>query len=152
ADLLTRMDAWDHVAHCNTETGGVILRDARLKMRRYKTSLYLDHGEVFPDAIGAALKKPGDDVIVDDPRGVAVALGRKVGKLSKDAVAPKKAPRRPDAKPPREADLIAALSKADDWDRVAQTADARAESGRSIRARAVAAEGMLAVEKPSKEA
>src|SRR5262249_36232897 len=85
ADLLTRTDAWDHVAHCNTETGGVILRDARLKMRRYKTSLYLDHGEVFPDAIGAALKKPGDDVIVDDPRGVAVALGRKLGKLSKDA-------------------------------------------------------------------
>src|SRR5947207_13290525 len=36
ADLLTRMDMWDHVAHCNTETGGVILRDPRYKPLRYK--------------------------------------------------------------------------------------------------------------------
>src|SRR5262249_34556895 len=40
----------------------------------------------------------------------------------------------------------------DDWDQVAETADARAESGRRIRARAVAAEQIMAVEKPSKEA
>src|SRR4051812_360912 len=36
AELLTRMDLWDHVAYCNPETGGVILRDPRLKLRRYK--------------------------------------------------------------------------------------------------------------------
>src|SRR5437763_16476324 len=28
AELLTRMEMWDHVAYCNQETGGVILRDA----------------------------------------------------------------------------------------------------------------------------
>src|SRR5439155_2001011 len=67
ADLLTRMDIWDHVPYCNNETGGVILRDPRYKPRRLKTGLYADHGEVFPDAIAAALKKPGHGVIVDDP-------------------------------------------------------------------------------------
>ena len=60
ADLLTRMDMWDHVGYCNTETGGVILNDPRYKPRRYKGGLYLDHGEVFPEAIAAMLKKPGD--------------------------------------------------------------------------------------------
>src|SRR5262249_41754198 len=88
AQLLTRMDMWDQVAYCNTETGGVILRAPRLRLRRYKAGLYLDRGEVFPEAIAVALQKPGDGVIVDDPRGVAVALGRKLGPLSKEAVAP----------------------------------------------------------------
>src|SRR5207302_9129175 len=83
ADLLTRMDMWDHVGYCNMETGGVILRDDRLKLRRYKgPGLYADRAEVFPGAIAAALEKPGDGVIVDDPRGVAVALGRKLGRPS----------------------------------------------------------------------
>src|SRR5262249_38422527 len=129
AALLTRMDMWDHVAYCNTETGGVILRDKRLKLRRYKAGLYLDRSQVFPDAIAAALKKPGDGLIVDDPRGVAVALGRKLTKLSKEAVAPVKvAPPKDDAKRPGEADLIAALRKADDWDGVAKS---KAEKGAS---------------------
>src|SRR5205809_462539 len=89
ADLLTRMDVWDHVGYCNTETGGVILRDPRLKLRRYKAGLYSDRSEVFSDAVTAALKKPGDGVIVDDPRGVAIALGRKLGKLPKEPVSPR---------------------------------------------------------------
>src|SRR5262249_52397393 len=49
AELLTRMDVWDHVSYCNMETGGVILSDARLQLRRYKGGLYADRGEVFPD-------------------------------------------------------------------------------------------------------
>jgi hypothetical protein len=77
---------WDHVGYCNTDHGGVILEDERYKPRRYKGGLYLDRGEVFPDAIVAVLKNPGDGVIVDDPRGVAVALGRKLGKLSTEPV------------------------------------------------------------------
>src|SRR5262245_58920591 len=104
ADLLTRMDVWDHVAHVNADTGGVILRDARLKPRRYKAGLYLDRGEVFPDAIATVLKKPGDDVIVDDPRGVAVALERKLGKPSKEAVSPRTA-RKQETTPQPEPDL-----------------------------------------------
>src|SRR5262249_42487893 len=80
--LLDRMDLWDHVAHCNAETAPAILRHPKFQPRRYKAGLYLDHAEVDPAAIAAALKKPGDDVIVDDPRGVVVALGRKLGKVS----------------------------------------------------------------------
>ncbi len=87
AELLDRMDMWDHVAYCNGEHGGVILTDARLKLRRYKAGLYQDRSEVFPEAIAAALEKPGDDVIVDDPRGVIVALGRKLGRPSRAPVA-----------------------------------------------------------------
>ena len=86
AELLTKMDLWDHVGYCNTDHGGVILKDERYKPRRYKGGLYLDRGEVFPEAIAAVLKMPGDGVIVDDPRGVAVALGRKLGKLSTEPV------------------------------------------------------------------
>src|SRR5207253_1558500 len=76
ADLLTRMDVWDHVALCNDDNAGVILRDARLQRLRYKApGLYADHADVFPDAVAAALKKPGDGVIVDDPRGGVAAGG-----------------------------------------------------------------------------
>lgn len=92
AELLTEMDMWDHVGYCNTDHGGVILKDDRYKPRRYKGGLYQDRGEVVPDAIAAVLKKPGDGVIVDDPRGVAVALGRKLGRLSTDPVARKPKP------------------------------------------------------------
>src|SRR5262249_28848034 len=128
ADLLTRMDLWDHVAACNAETGGVILGDPRLRPRRYKgPGLYLDRGEVFPDAIAAALKRPGDGVLVDDPRGVAVALGRKPGRLFREPVSPRPAPRG-EAKRPAEAELVALLGKADDWDRVAESEEDRAAS------------------------
>jgi len=89
AELLTKMDLWDHVGYCNTDHGGVILKDERYQPRRYKGGLYLDRGEVFPEAIAAVLKNPGDGVIVDDPRGVAVALGRQLGKLSTAPVGPK---------------------------------------------------------------
>jgi hypothetical protein len=154
ADLLTRMDLWDHVAHCNDDNAGLILRDPRLRRCRYKApGLYSDRSEVFPDAIAAVLKKPGDGVIVDDPRGVAVALGRKLGKLSQQPVSPKKvAPRKEKEKPPTEAELIAVLRKADDWDRVAQTAADRSASGQRIRARARAAELLLAASVSSPKA
>jgi hypothetical protein len=89
AELLTNMDLWDHVGYCNTDNGGVILNDNRYKPRRYKGGLYQERGEVFPDAIAAVLKLPGDGVIVDDPRGVVVALCRTLGKLSKGPVGQK---------------------------------------------------------------
>jgi hypothetical protein len=154
AELLTRMDMWDHVAYCNTENGGVILRDPRLRLRRYKApGLYSDRSEVFPDAIAAALAKPGDGVIVNDPRGVAIALGRKLGKLSREPVSPKRvSSHETDATPPGEAELVALLRKADDWDRVAETTADMAASGKRIRARARAAEQLLAVHASSKEA
>jgi hypothetical protein len=149
--LLTRMDMWDHVAHCNNETGGVILRDHRLKLLRYKSGLYLDRSEVFPEPIAEAMKKLGDGVIVDDPRGVATALGRKLGKLAKKAVSPVKIKPKEDQKLPAEATLLAALRKADDWNKVAETAAVRAASGERIRERARAAEQLLAAKASSKE-
>src|SRR5262249_42973618 len=69
--------------------------------------------------------------------------GRKLGKLSKKPVAAVAIARRK-AKPPAEAKLVAVLRGADDWKRVARTAAERAASGRRIRARAVAAEQLLA--------
>jgi hypothetical protein len=153
ADLLDRMDMWDHVAYCNGENGGVILRDARLKLRRYKAGLYQDRGEVFPEAIAAALKKPGDDFIVDDPRGAIVALGRKLGRVSREPVAPR-SPRPMHEKPelPPEKELLAALRDADDWDHVAATKEEQAVSGQRIRARAKAAEMLIAGRASSPEA
>jgi hypothetical protein len=151
SDLLTRMDMWDHVAFANTDTGGVILKDPRFKQQRYKAGLYLDRSEVFPDAINAALKKPGEHVIVDDSRGVAVALGRKFEKLPVEPVSRRKLQRDPVVLE-READLIAALRNAGDWDKPPETFPGRLISGARIRARARAADGMLAVAAPSKEA
>jgi hypothetical protein len=57
-----------------------------------------------------------------------------------------------DTQRPGEADLIATLRKADDWDRVAETAAEQAASGERIRTRARAAEGLLAAKASSKEA
>ncbi len=151
AELLTKMDMWDHVAFANSDTGGVILKDARFKPQRYRAGLYLDRGEVFPDVIEAALKKPGEHVIVDDPRGVAVALGRKFEKLPKEPVSRQKI--ECDAmKPGREADLIATLRNADDWNRPTETFPGRLLSGVRIRVRARAADGLFAGGASSKEA
>jgi hypothetical protein len=140
SEMLTRLDMWDHVGYCNGETGGVILRDDRYKARRYKGGLYLDRGEVFPEAIAAVLQKPGDGVIVDDPRGVVLALGRKLGKLSKDPVAARPMVAVRAVNLPGEVDLIAILR------------DAKATSGEAIRARALAAEQLLARKATSAEA
>lgn len=151
ADLLTRMDMWDHVAFANADTGGVVLKDPRFKPQRYKAGLYLDRSEVFPDVIAAALKKPGDHVIVDDPRGVALALGRKLGKLPKEAVSPQVS--EPNVgKAYVEARLIEILRDAGDWDRPAETYPGRLISGARIRARARAADRLLEVGAASKEA
>jgi hypothetical protein len=146
------MDMWDHVGYCNMENGGVILRDPRLKLRRYKASVYGDHSEMFPDAIAKALKRPGDGVIVNDSRGVAVALGRTLGKMSTQPVAPKNVLKLEKGKLPGEADLIAVLKDASDWNKVAENETEKAQSGRRIRARALATEQLLAVKAPSKEA
>jgi hypothetical protein len=154
ADLLTRMDLWDHVTYCNEDNADVILQDPRLRLLRYKgPGLYADHSDVFPDAAAAALKRHGDGVIVDDPRAAAVALGRRLGKLSKEPVVPKPVPaRKEDAGQPTEADLITTLRKADHWDHVAEADGDRLASGRRIRARALAAEQLLAARASSKEA
>ena len=151
ADLLTRMDMWDHVAYCNRETGGVILSDPRLKLRRYKAGLYADRGEVFPAAIAAALKREGDGVIVDDPRGTILVLGRPLGRLSNEPVARRVIVEPSSSKPATEAELVAILRDSADWDHVAESPEAMAAAGLRIRSRALAAERLLPLQPLSAE-
>jgi hypothetical protein len=153
ADLLTRMDMWDHVAHCNTENGDAILQDPRLKLRRYKApGMFEDRSETFPEPIAAAIHQPGDDLIVDDPRGVLVSLGRKIGQLSKLPVAPRAKTASANAELPDETQLIAILRNADDWNQVADSPEEQAASARRITARARAAGQLLAIKTASTEA
>jgi hypothetical protein len=149
--MLTRMDLWDHVVHCNAYNADAILRDSRLRQTRYKApGMWADHAEIFPDLIAAALKRPGEGIIVDEPRPALLALGRKLGSLSKDPVAPRPPQPRPDEKRPDQARLIALLRQADEP--LAETAADKAASRRRIMARAQAAEQVLAMRAGSPEA
>jgi glycerophosphoryl diester phosphodiesterase len=153
AALLDRMDMWDHVAYCNDENAGILRGHRKLKLCRYKApGLYEDRAEVDPQAIARALKRPGDGLIVDDPRGVLVALGRRLGKVSRTPVAPVPQVKHPRPEIPPTAKLIATLRDAADWKRVAQSPAERAASGRRILARARAAELILATGASSPEA
>ena len=76
AGLIERMDLWDHIVSCNPVNADALIATGRMQLLRYKGSLYAGHGEVDPAKIAQMLERPGDGVIVDDPRGVAVALGR----------------------------------------------------------------------------
>jgi hypothetical protein len=67
-------------------------------------------------------------------------------------VAPKRVAKKQEPRLPSEADLVAALSNADDWDRVARTEVEMAKSGQRIRTRALAAEQLLASRASSKKA
>jgi hypothetical protein len=145
AELLTTMQMWDHVAYCNADHGGVILTDPRLRLRRYKASLYADHADVFVDAVLQRLALPGDGLIVDDPRAPAVALGRKLGSPSRQPVAPRPLRRAAAAVAREEAALLAVLRDAADWNVVAETTDQKAASGLRIRARAQAADALAAL-------
>jgi hypothetical protein len=145
ARLLDQFDMWDQVAYCNLETSGVILKDPRLALCRYKAGLYLDHSEVFPEAIAAALARPGEGLIVDDPRGAIVSLGRKLGPVSTIPVAPRTDLRPQERTPRNEAELIAALRNAADWSDVVESDEAKAAAGRRITARARAADQLLAM-------
>jgi hypothetical protein len=152
AKLLDQFDLWDHVAYCNTETGGVILKDPRLVLCRYKAGLYLDRSEVFPEAIAAAIQKPGEGLIVDDPRGSIVALGRKLAAVSKLPVSPKAGALLEPRALRSEAELIAVLRDAADWNIVAQSDDDRLTAGRRINARAQAADQLAAIKSTSADA
>lgn len=144
SDLLTRLDLWDHVASCNADTGGVIVRDPRFRPQRYRGGLYQDRSEVFPDAIQRILDRPGDSVIVDDPRGVLLELGRPLGRVSRQPVVPLPGSSPPAAPVPAapQIDVVALLSQlrdADDWNLVAESDTEQRTSADRIRVRAQAA-------------
>ncbi len=141
AALLDRMDLWDHVVAVNHDTAPGILKHPRYHGLPYKGSLYADRLEVDAAAIAAMLEKPGDMVIVDDPRGVLVALGRKLGRLSKESVAPVKPLAKAASQTVRsEDDLLKILLDDADWDVIPQTQAERIGKSHAIRRRARAAE------------
>lgn len=77
ARLLDAADAWDHVVSVNTSTAPGLLRDPRLKPLRYKgPGLYDSRRDVDPQAVRDQLARPGEMIMVDDPRVAAHVLGR----------------------------------------------------------------------------
>lgn len=140
--LLDEYDLWEHVIHCHRDHGGELLRNPRLRLLRYKGNLYQERGEMFRPAIRELLAKPGDGVIVDDPRGVILELGRPLGTLSRTPVA---APQPPIATsvatPRRELDaVVRELTDDADWNRPPVAAADRAASAERILKRARAAD------------
>jgi hypothetical protein len=142
--LLDQMDMWDQVAHCNTDNAAAVLGHSSYHPRRYKGELYERHAELDPEAVAAMLKLAGDDIIVDDPRGVALALRRTIGKVSRTPVIPQSDAKneKPEALPST-GELLATLRDSADWDHVSGTAEDQAVSARRILARARAADLLM---------
>ena len=135
--LVDRMDMWDHIV----QAPGTV-NDARFKRCQYKAELYTDRSEVDDKAIAAALEKPGDSVIVDDPRGVAVALGRKLHRPLKSPVAPIDTLPSLDRQRIDSQEFLEALRDANDWNKAASGKDAEAKSAQRILRRAQAADAI----------
>jgi hypothetical protein len=135
--LVDRMDMWDHVVQAPAE-----IDDPRVKRGRYKASLYSDRSEVDAEAITEALKKPGDSLIVEDPRGVVIALGRKSKRPSDKPVTPVSVPTPPSERPLSTGELLGLLRDANDWNLVASGEQAEAKSGGRIVRRAKAADAL----------
>lgn len=143
AALLDKLDMWDHVAYCNAANGPLLIEDKRMKLCRYKGSLYAERAEVDPEAIRAMLEKPGEGLIVDDPRASIVALGRKIGKVSHEPVTPDVLGLAKLKQPAVDVAKLVASLQSGDARPAADSPEERARLGRQIRARAKAAE-MLA--------
>jgi hypothetical protein len=117
-ELLDRLQMWEHVVHCNRDHSERILADPRLRLGRYKGSLYQDRAEVFPDAIRAMLEKPGDSLIVDDPRGVMRVLGRQQGPVISRPIKPHaEGARDLDATRLEPEEIVRGLRDAADWNK-----------------------------------
>ncbi|MEZ6044381.1 MAG: glycerophosphodiester phosphodiesterase family protein [Planctomycetaceae bacterium] len=71
--LLEELDMWDHVVSAPSQ-----LQDSRIKYNTGSTGLYLDHAEVFAGILKNTISpnQPGQQYLVDDPRGLVTAFGR----------------------------------------------------------------------------
>lgn len=77
ARMLDEADMWDAVAGLNIDDAGDLLTNPKLKLLSYKApGLYEDRSDVDVEATKSALAKPGNMIIVDDPRVAAQVLGR----------------------------------------------------------------------------
>lgn len=77
ARWLEAADCWDHVVAVNADTAPQLARDPRIRGLRYKVAgLYADRQDMDPEAVRAALREPGELLMVDDPRVAAWILQR----------------------------------------------------------------------------
>lgn len=74
---LDEADVWDHIVAVNEANAPRLARDLRVKPLRYKApGLYAGRQDVDPEAVRAALRLPGEMILVDDPRVAAWVLER----------------------------------------------------------------------------
>lgn len=151
AGLLSEMDLWDHVVQVNRATGPRIAADSRIRVMSYKDGLYLDRTEVDPIAIKAALGKPGDGIMLEDPRGVLRELGRTFQRPSDTPVTPERRHaafvERNRREPQRDRSLTVpqlreVLLDGADWNQPPQSAEERAASAERIVKRTRAADAL----------
>ena len=77
AALLDAAGVWDHVVAVNRDTAPGLARDPRVRLLAYKgPGLYEGRHDLDPTAVRAQLQRPGQLVMVDDPRVAAQVLGR----------------------------------------------------------------------------
>jgi glycerophosphoryl diester phosphodiesterase len=137
--LLDEYDLWDHVVQAPAD-----FTDPRIVRTRSKGEMYLTRTEVDDKAITAMLARPGEQILLESPQKVALALGRKIGPTSAKpvsdefAVWARQSDRPADGRSSEE--LLKVLNDAADWNEVANEGPDAASSAERILKRAKAAD------------
>src|SRR5262249_12327755 len=76
ARMLEAADMWDHVVALNLGTLPKLKTNPKIKLLRYKGGIYESRLDLDPEAVKSALGKPGQLLILEDPRLAAHAIGR----------------------------------------------------------------------------
>jgi len=75
--LLSAMDMWDHVvAIGGVETTARLRERPEFKRLPFKGGLYIGRRDMDPEEIRKVLDKPGQLIVLEDPRPAAMVLGR----------------------------------------------------------------------------
>jgi len=75
--LLGAMDMWDHiVAIGGVETTARLRERPEFKRLHFKQGLYIGRRDMDPEAIRKALDRPGQMIVIEDPRPTTMVLGR----------------------------------------------------------------------------
>ena len=76
ARFLDEADMWDHIVAVNTETLPKLMANPKLRLLRYKGAVYESRRDADPTAVTAALARPGQILMLEDPRLAAYRLKR----------------------------------------------------------------------------
>lgn len=76
ARIFDETDMWDHVVAVNMETLPKLAANPKLRLLRYKGAVYEMRRDVDPAAVQAALARPGQILMLEDPRLAAHQLKR----------------------------------------------------------------------------